>query len=254
MTMFKRHTLAITLFLALVGLTACASTTTTAQASEGEIADPFESYNRVIFSFNDAIDETIIVPIAKGYRAVVPQPVRTGVHNVLTNLKSPVTIGNQLLQGDLDGTGRATVRMVVNTIIGVGGIFDVAGSEGIKDEPEDFGQTMAVWGVGHGPYMVAPFLPPGSLRDYTGQVVDGYADPVRLWLHNTDREGLYYARFGLSVLDTRTSLLDALADLKKNSIDYYATVRSAYVQRRIAQVRDESVDATDIPNYAAGDQ
>lgn len=238
-------------------LTACASTPATAKPNDDGISDPFEGYNRAVFTFNDAIDQAILLPITKGYRAVVPKPARVGVHNVLTNLKSPITIGNQLLQGDLSGAGNATVRLVVNTLIGVGGIFDVAGMEGIKDEPEDFGQTLAVWGVGDGPYIVPPILPPASLRDHVGNIADIYADPVRLWLTNTDDEGWYYARVGVGVIDTRDQLMDALADLKKSSIDYYATIRSAYYQKRAALIRDEGIEAgggADIPNYAAGEQ
>lgn len=224
-----------------------------AHANDG-VSDPFEGYNRVIFSVNDTLDQAILTPIAKGYRAVVPGGVRTGVHNALNNLKSPLTIGNQILQGDISGAGTATVRMVVNTFVGLGGIFDVAASEGIEDEPEDFGQTLAVWGVGHGPYIVPPILPPASLRDHTGALVDTYVDPVRLWLTNTDQDELYIAKVALSTLDTRTSLLDVLADLKKSSIDYYATIRSAYTQRRAAQVADMDGDMADIPNYDAGEE
>jgi phospholipid-binding lipoprotein MlaA len=222
-------------------------------AHADDMSDPFESYNRAIFSFNNKLDRYLIEPVAKGYRTVVPRPVRTGAHNVLTNLKSPLTIGNNLLQGDLSGAGDATVRMVVNTLLGIGGIFDIAGSEGIKDEPEDFGQTLAVWGVGHGPYIVPPILPPGSLRDLSGNIVDIYADPVRLWFHNTDRDGLAYFRTGLGFLDTRTELLDTLSELRRGSVDYYATIRSAYTQRRDALVRDvktsPDMDNADIPVY-----
>jgi len=259
MTIKSRPLALFALMLSLTVLTACASSRATAQSNvdAGSIDDPFEGYNRAIFAFNDVVDENILVPVVKGYRAVVPKPVRTGVHNVLTNLRSPITIGNQLLQGDLEGAGDATVRMVVNSLIGVGGIFDVAAMEGIEHEHEDFGQTLAVWGVGHGPYIVPPLLPPGSLRDQTGMVVDMVADPVGLWMGNTEREALMYTRMGLGIIDQRDGLLDVLADLKKSSIDYYATVRSAYVQRRAALVSDQKADSTggaDIPNYSAGEQ
>lgn len=237
---------------ALVPLTAAP-----ALANDSTLHDPFEAYNRVIFKVNDALDQVLLEPLARGYRAVVPSPVRNGASNVLDNLKSPLIIGNQLLQGDLTGAGDATVRMVVNTLIGVGGIFDVAGAEGIVEEKEDFGQTLAVWGVGHGPYIVPPIFPPASLRDQVGYAVDSYVDPVRLWLHNTDRDGLMMTRTLFGFLDTRTQLLDALADLKRNSIDYYATVRSSYAQNRAAEVNDRGRSGTSeasIPNYAAGDE
>jgi phospholipid-binding lipoprotein MlaA len=217
--------------------------------ADDTLPDPFEGYNRVIFSVNDTLDQVLLTPLAKGYRAVVPNGVRTGVHNALNNLKSPLTIGNQLLQGDLSGAGDATVRMIVNTFVGVGGIFDVAAAEGIEDEAEDFGQTLAVWGVGHGPYIVPPILPPASLRDHTGALVDTYADPVRMWMMDHDHDGLYIAKVGLSALDTRTELLDTLADLKRSSIDYYATIRSAYVQRRAALVADGATNMSDYESF-----
>lgn len=237
----------------LTAVTVGAFAFTSARADIGDIRDPFEKYNRWMFSMNDKLDRHVIEPVARAYRAIVPKPVRTGGHNVITNLKSPITIGNNILQGDLSGAADATVRMVVNTLLGVGGIFDIAGSEGIKDEPEDFGQTLAVWGVGNGPYIVPPVLPPASLRDYTGTLVDMYADPVRLWLHNTDEDGWAYFRTGFGLLDTRTQLIDTVSDLRRSSVDYYATMRSAYVQRRVAQIKD-SVSShhesnADIPNY-----
>jgi phospholipid-binding lipoprotein MlaA len=221
-----------------------------AHADDNVISDPFESYNRAIFKFNDAFDQHIVLPVIKGYQAVVPKPARTGVHNALTNLKSPVTIANQILQGDFGGAGQASVRMIVNTLVGFGGLMDVAAAEGIKHEPEDFGQTLAVWGVGNGPYVVPPILPPTTLRDGTAALVDMYADPVGLWMRNTDRDGLAWGVRGASIVDARSELSQALADLRKNSIDYYATIRSAYYQRRAAEIGDAKrpVDA-DIPNY-----
>lgn len=238
-------------FMAVI---ACFLACATPVRADDVISDPFESYNRVIFSFNDTLDTTLLSPIARGYRAVVPEGVRTGVHNALGNLKSPITIGNQLLQGDLSGAGTATVRTLINTFVGLGGIFDVAAMEGIEDEAEDFGQTLAVWGVGHGPYIVPPIMPPGSLRDHVGTMADTYVDPVRLWLKNTDRDGLYYTKVGLGFLDTRTQLIDTLEDLKRSSIDYYATIRSAYAQRRADQVADADGMAADIPDYGRGEE
>ncbi len=250
-----RFTRLFVLALSLFSLSACATSKgmdTAAADPDAAIHDPFEGYNRAVFAFNDAVDQTLLLPVTRAYRAVLPKGARTGVHNVLNNLKSPITIGNQMLQGDLNGTGNATVRMVVNSILGLGGIFDVAAMGGIEDEPEDFGQTLAVWGVADGPYMVAPLLPPATLRDYTGHMVDMAADPVRLWLKNTDREGLYFTRFGVSIIDQRDQLMDALADLRRNSIDYYATVRSATYQRRAALIDDQGTGGdADIPNYDA---
>lgn len=225
-------------------------------AEEGddvEISDPLEASNRVIFSFNNAIDDVLIHPIVKGYRAVVPKPARTGLRNFLRNLKSPVLFVNQVLQGDMDGAGDVFVRASVNTLVGAGGLFDVAGYEGIPYEQEDFGQTLGVWGVSHGPYIVVPVLGPSSLRDYAGYFVDAYADPLRWYLFNIDEEGWYYAKVGADYLDLRESLLDTLEDIERSSIDYYAAVRSIYYQQRKAMVEDRAStpgDASaDIPDY-----
>lgn len=203
------------------------------------VYDPMEGMNRTTFKINNAMDSVIAEPIAKGYRAAVPTPARKGVSNFLQNLKSPVNFANQLLQGDVEGAGNVLFRTTVNTLIGVGGLFDVAGAEGYKHEDEDFGQTLAVWGVGHGPYLVLPFFGPSSLRDATGMFVDSYADPLRLYLFNTDQENWHYARVAAESISRREELLDVLADLEMNSIDYYAALRSAYYQRREAMVNDQ---------------
>jgi phospholipid-binding lipoprotein MlaA len=237
-----------------VGLSACASTSQTTASADGEVEvyDPMEGMNRGMFAFNEAVDNVLLEPVARGYRAVVPKPLRSGLRNFLNNLRSPIVFANQVLQGDLPGAGNALARVAINTTVGVGGLFDVAAAGGIKDEPEDFGQTLAVWGVGHGPYMVLPLLGPSSLRDGTGMLVDSFADPVRLYLFNTGRESVHYVRIGLSALDKREELLDVLDDLQKNSFDYYAAMRSAYIQRREAMVNDQdpsTASAPAIPDY-----
>jgi phospholipid-binding lipoprotein MlaA len=218
----------------------------------GGISDPMEEYNRVVFNLNDSLDRAIAEPIARGYRAVVPSFVRKSVGNFLRNARTPVNAANQLLQGDVEGAAGDVSRMMMNTVIGVGGLFDVAAETGLMHEHEDFGQTLAVWGLGHGSYLVIPFFGPSSFRDASGLLVDAYADPLRLYLHNTDQDVWQYARTGMTVLDTRTELLDALDDLRANSFDYYAAMRSAYVQRREALVRDQepgALSAPAIPDY-----
>ena len=222
---------------------------------EGSVMyDPFEAQNRMIFSFNRGVDKVFITPVVRGYRTVVPKPARSGLRNFLRHLSSPVTFLNQALQGDFHGAKDVVLRATINTFVGAGGIFDVAGYEGIEYEPEDFGQTLAVWGVDHGPYFVAPFFGPSSLRDYSGYFVDSFSDPLRLYLSNKDEDGLAYLRFGLGYLDLRESLLDTLEDLEKSSIDYYAATRSTYYQHRKALVEDRSgvtnaEDYPEIPDY-----
>ncbi len=221
-------------------LGACSTT-----SDEGAISDPFEGANRGVFAFNKAVDDVVIHPVVKGYRFVVPEPGRQGVRNVLRNLKSPVLLANEVLQGDIDGASNVAFRAVVNTLVGAAGLFDVAGYEGYEYEQEDFGQTLGVWGVGHGPYLVLPLLGPSSTRDYAGYLVDSFADPLRWYLFNTNNESWYYAKVGVEYLDLRESLMDVLNELERSSIDYYAAVRSTYYQRRDALVRDQVATAAD---------
>lgn len=204
------------------------------------IYDPYENTNRAFFDFNKSFDETVLHPTLKGYRTVVPKPARKGLENFLRHLKSPVRFANQILQGDVDGAGTELTRTIINTFVGFGGLFDVAEYEGIKYESEDFGQTLAVWGVDHGPYLVVPFLGPSSTRDYVGYAVDSIGDPMRFYLRNIDEEGWYYAKVGADYLVLRDGLMDVLEELEASSIDYYAAVRSTYYQRREAMVNDSS--------------
>jgi phospholipid-binding lipoprotein MlaA len=224
---------------------------------EANIQDPMEGYNRAVFSFNDTLDRAVLEPVAQGYHDVVPHPARMSVRNFLRNLRSPVNAINQLLQGDVEGFASDVSRAAINTTIGIGGLFDVAKETGLEYEYEDFGQTLAVWGVDHGPYMVLPVMGPSSLRDTTGLIVDTLADPVRLYLYNTDNEGWYYARAAATGIDKREELLSFIDDLRRNSYDYYAAMRSVYYQKRHAMVNDEdpnSVGTASIPNYDKGEE
>jgi phospholipid-binding lipoprotein MlaA len=246
----KKEMMALVAMLVLsVFLVSCSSTgQDQAAAGAMQISDPFEGYNRTMFKFNQAIDDAYIHPIALTYREVVPKPARTGVDNFLINIKSPVTFANEVLQGDFDGAGNVLIRAIVNTFVGLGGIFDVAGAEGYKYESEDFGQTLAVWGVDHGPYIVVPFIGPSTLRDYAGFIVDAMMDPLRWYLFNIEEDGIYYSKVAVEYVALRESLYDVLNDLETNSIDYYAAVRSTYYQRRDALVHDAGGDAFDAPS------
>ncbi len=203
--------------------------------------------NRAVFSFNDALDQAVARPVAKGYKTVVPQFARTGIRNFLRNLRSPVNMANQLLQGDVEGFAGDTIRVLVNTTLGIGGLIDIAESADLQYEHEDFGQTLAVWGVGNGPYLVLPVVGPNSIRDHAGMALDSYADPLRLYLFNTEQEEWYYGRIALTGIDKRAELLKALDDLRENSLDYYAAFRSAHYQHRQALIRDNAEDTSAIP-------
>lgn len=253
--MRRRNILSYLVILLLAfQVTGCASSDIDRMASDEElVSDPFEDVNRAMFTVNDVIDQGVFEPVASGYRAVTPEFARTGVRNFLRNLRSPINIGNQLLQGDIDGTFRDIYRLGVNSTFGMAGLIDVAAITGHEYEYEDFGQTLAVWGVGHGPYMILPLFGPSSFRDAFGMAVDSFADPLRIYLDNKGEEPWHYARVAATAISEREELLDVIGDLRENSIDFYATIRSAYIQRRNALVRDESPDddvmAPTIPDY-----
>jgi phospholipid-binding lipoprotein MlaA len=204
--------------------------------------DPIEPWNRAMYDVHQAIDTVVLRPVAVGYRAVVPGPVRTGVVNVLSNLRSPVILINDALQGETQRFGTTLGRFLLNTTLGVGGILDVAEDLGLPEHGEDFGQTFAVAGVEEGPYLFIPILGPSNPRDLLGYAADIAADPFT-WLTFGNRdlaETLQYIRAGATVVSTRESLLDTLDDVQRTSLDPYATLRSAYRQRRAREIANRS--------------
>ncbi len=223
--------------LALLLLAGCAGGPSTVPPGAG-YSDPFEAYNRRAFAFNEAADKAVIRPVLLGYRTVTPSPLRRGLSNFLRNLREPMYAANNALQGDLEGAGTSLTRVAVNTFAGGLGLFDVAAAEGIYPEPEGFGQTLGVWGVEHGPYIVAPLIGPSSARDYVGYGVDIYFDPLSMYWRNVDESGLLWTRVGLTYLDTREHIMDDLQAIREGSADPYAATRSAYFQIRAAQLAD----------------
>lgn len=241
----------IGLSLLLVGsVSGCAKSQDPNAAYKSEINDPIEPVNRAIFSFNNVLDLILLEPAAKIYNAVFPGFVRDSVQSFMRNLRSPLIIANNLLQGDIGDAGVASARFIINSTVGVAGLVDIASTQGLGYEEEDFGQTLAVWGLGDGFYLMLPVLGPSSLRDGVGRVGDMMADPVRIIAHNTDNDWIYYTRNAVEGLDNRARLVSAIEDLRKNSLDYYAAVRSAYAQKRASLVRDENPESSHaIPDY-----
>ncbi len=237
-----RYALIITLCLfTAVTVSGCARSAPPASGMKAaEINDPIEPVNRAIFAFNNFLDIILIEPAAKAYNFILPEVARNSVQNFMRNLRSPLIVANSLLQGDIGDAGVATARFLINTTAGIGGLVDVASTQGLSYESEDFGQTLAVWGFGDGFYLVLPVLGPSSLRDTAGLAVDSYADPVRIVTHNADKEWIYYTRGAIEGLDNRARLVKAIEDLRRNSLDYYAAVRSAYSQKRASLIRDEN--------------
>lgn len=234
-------------------LAACASSPVATTQSGQAIYDPLESINRVTMSGNKAFDTVLLDPATKAYRTVVPTPARTAVHNFLGNLKSPVYFTNEVLQGDFADAGTVLLRFLINSFVGFGGLMDVASYEGINHAPEDFGQTLASWGVGAGPYIVWPLLGPSTLRDTTGLVVDAVIDPFTLILNDAEQDALMGIRTGLTVLNTKDQIMDIMNDLYRNSLDPYAAIRSVYFQRRESLINDLDPNAAQTQTGSAFD-
>jgi len=207
-----------------------------ARAEWEQVNDPLEPMNREIFAFNDFLDTYAIRPAAEGYRTVVPQFGRDRIHDALENLKSPLVFANDLLQGEPDRAVQTFFRAAFNTTFGLLGFIDIATEAGIPAHEEDFGQTLAVWGVGEGPYLVLPLFGPSNPRDAFGTAVEWYGDPVDIVLVNMGYQEATWARSGISGLDRRERLIDTLDDVKRTSLDYYASLRSLYRQHRASEI------------------
>jgi len=219
-----------TALLLLLALAGCATTPATA-------GDPLERWNRGVYRINDAIDRGVLKPVATRYRRHVPQVIRTGVSNVLTNLAYPTTIVNDLLQLKLKDTVSDLGRFALNSTLGLGGLLDPASRVGLARNDEDFGQTLGRWGVPPGPYLMLPLLGPSTLRDAPAFAVDTQTDlRSQLDLKTGERAAVAV----LSVLDGRASLL-SLDDSIRRAFDPYAFVRDAWLQRREYKVRDGDV-------------
>ena len=247
-------TLAAILFAAF--LTGCATPPTDPADKADFLAlnDPLEPTNRAIFQFNLAVDKAVLKPVALGYRAIVPEEGRRGVHNFLGNLRTPLVFANDVLQAEQQRAGTTLVRFVVNSTVGIFGIFDVAGKYmNMPGHDEDFGQTLAVWGVPDGPYLMLPLLGPSNPRDATGEAVQWFADPVDIYLSNTDREWLSWTRLGFETVDRRVDLLDTLDNIERTSLDYYASIRSIYRQKRLDEIRNSrSTGNAPVPGTLSG--
>jgi phospholipid-binding lipoprotein MlaA len=223
-----RVTLAVAL---LAGVAACASVPA---GSKPDSRDHFERFNRAIYKFNTALDHAILRPVARGYVKVMPRPVRNSVSNFLGNLEYTKTIGNDILQAHFVDFGSDIARLVVNTTVGVGGLFDPATRFGLDKHDRDFGQTLGKWGLPSGPYLMLPLLGPSDIRDAAGLVPDHFMTIDSLISNQDVQLGLGAMR----VIDRRTQLLsfDATVD---SAFDPYALVRSVWFQRRDHKVNED---------------
>lgn len=216
-----------------------------------DTADPWEGFNRQMYGFNEGLDRTVLEPAARGYRAVTNEPVRQGVSNFVGNLGEPVVFANQVLQGKIPGAAETFGRFVVNSTVGIVGIFDPATPMGLDEANEDFGQTLGYWGMASGPYLVLPIIGPSSPRDAFGLGVDVAANP----LNYTEFDGDTEFRIGTSVLgglSAREDALETVDDVRDTRLDPYTTLRRFHVRNRAAQIGNREFvpnEIQEVPDY-----
>ena len=214
--------------------------------------DPFEPANRVGYAIDDGLDTYFLAPVARAYRYAVPELIREPVHNVLENITTPVLFINDVVQTKPRRAGDTFMRFVINTTAGVGGLFDVAAKLGYPYHDNDFGTTLALWGVPEGPFLFLPVLGPSNPRDATGYGVDVAFDPFTYVPSGHGLRTFEYARIGVSAVDTRAQVLDEVASVKKTALDPYATFRSLYRQNRASTIdRVRTEDRATVPNWYA---
>ena len=229
--------LILSLFIATSSMAGSDGQNELSKNTNGEVKDCFETVNRGIFAFNQAIDGLVFEPLAKGY-LYLPSPIRTGTSNFVGNLSTLLTIPNNILQGDLGVAGKNSLRFIVNSTLGIIGIFDPASAIGLNSyEREDFGQTLGSWGVGEGCYIVLPVLGPSTARDAIGSLGNYMGGDA--WYNVTVKNDTqyfsdfdYYASKGAGGVDFRAKNFDDINNLEENSIDFYASVKSLYLQDR----------------------
>ena len=267
MTLMIRKIIYISIFTLLLQTSSVLAGTTGSEelktsSSQASTEECFEGFSRAMFSLNHDLDKVIFRPVAKGYR-MLPVPIRNGTGNVVNNLRSLLTLSNNVLQGDFRGAGNTAGRFAINTTVGILGVFDPAANVfGLKDSgKEDFGQTIGVWGAKSGCYFVLPVLGPTTVRDSIGLVGNVFLDPVYQITHNTEidngvvgngnySEHNYYYYRGTGAVDFRSKNIESFDSLEKNAIDLYATVKSLYLQERNKKITNsqsivETQDASD---------
>ncbi|MET0336091.1 MAG: VacJ family lipoprotein [Rhizobacter sp.] len=230
-----RYLSALLAALSLLMLTGCATTTAPASGkSRAAQVDPWERWNRKVYSFNDTVDEAVLKPVATTYTKVVPNPVRRGVNNFFGNVSDVWSAFNNFLQGKFSNGLQDVVRFGTNTLFGLGGFLDVASEFGADRQGEDFGQTLGRWGMAPGPYIVWPLIGPSTARDSLALPLDAQVSPA-LFTHSTAAK---FATTGLQAINTRANLLGASGMLDDIALDKYVFVRDAYLQRRRSLVYD----------------
>ena len=223
---------------AALSITACASTGEA--TSGGTVYDPLEGWNRSVYGFNNAVDGAVLEPVAKGYRAVTNDPIRGGVSNFLSNLNQPIVFVNAVLQAKPEMALDTVGRFLVNTTVGIGGIFDPATAAGVPKHREDFGQTLGVWGVPTGAYLMLPLIGPSNVRDALGTGVDRAFDPL-IWTQFEGDTEFAVTRGIVSGISVREALIEQVEVLREQPEPYIA-LRRNYTQQRDAAIRDGQIE------------
>jgi phospholipid-binding lipoprotein MlaA len=239
-TVLARRLPMVLVIATLAALGACATPPTdpAARAEFDATNDPLEPMNRDIFEVNLFLDRWLIKPVAQGYRTVFPQFARDGMRNFLHNLGEPVIFANDIMQGEWAIANTTAGRFFANSTFGFGGLFDIAGDNGLPRQTGDFGQTLYAWGVGEGPYLVLPIFGPSNPRDAIGLGVDSEMDPFGHLASAYDvGNEVTISRFAASGIDLRSRNIETLDDLQRNAIDFYAEMRSLYRQHRASELR-----------------
>jgi len=245
----------LSVFAVLAILSGCASSSSNEPGGQvAEVNDPIEGVNRYFFEVNLGLDKLFFRPIAEIYREVIPDFVQDAVRSFLNNLRTPVIRANDLLQGEFDRAWDTVMRFGINSTAGGLGFYDLATDWGYPRHDEDFGQTLAVWGMGEGPYLMLPILGPSNPRDALGRAVDFFLDPLNWYLPGRDWAGINGwgsagaaadgGRTIANAIDSRARNIDVLDDIERNSLDFYATIRSLYRQRRNDEIRNGEPTAT----------
>ncbi len=238
------------LFLAALGLSGCAGTMSKENTDIQETST-LESYNRAMFTFNTKVDKYVLRPVAKGYKAVTNDYIRQRVSNFFSNIDEPISAVNHVLQGEFYNSGNNLGRFVVNTTLGVAGLYDVASTMGLEKNKTGFDETLATWCVPDGPYVILPIMGPSTPRAATGFVVDGYTSPMYWVAQESDGEDawkVYYAVSGLKYLNLYAENMSLLESLEDGSVDYYEAVKSMYLQNR-SKINKCGVHGENTPNY-----
>ncbi|CAM3980282.1 VacJ family lipoprotein [Bordetella muralis] len=236
-------------------LAVCALTAGCAAPGNPDPRDPWEGFNRGVYKFNDTVDRALFKPVAQAYTYVTPEPVRSCVHNMFSNVGDLWSATNSFLQGRGHDFVNTLGRFLFNTTMGVGGCFDVASANGARKIPNDFGTTLGVWGLGQGPYLVLPFFGSSSVRDGVGLIGDWqgglytYSSPGAI-----ENVPIRNSLWGLDLVDTRASLLDTTDTVDRVALDPYSFIRDAYLQRRAAMVRGSAEGEGNLPDYSIEDE